>query len=264
MGGNGIIHLFLQGLPGCMKVIKRLFGRLPATLKENRTGPPIRAGRLPGLLTRSERIATEIRGGKIDFLSFASAFGNFERFAVHGQSRVQFGEMPFDRRMHAIVDLIDLRVIGDGFEGDVGDGLVDESAFQPLVRIFQVVIIIAGGHQPLLGQSCGHPGCVAGDPAPSPFFGDIGGGAGPAGGIEDQVTGIGGHEDATFNNLVKQFAQHRCSHQFRIVCFPVSISLIGGITGKSSQNLLYLRTFPIFQFDHSFSAFQIPCKVVFQ
>ena len=75
-------------------------------------------------------------------------------------------------------------------------GLVDEAAAQAFLRIRQFVVVVAGGHQPLLGQRHRHARGVAGDPAPAPFLGDVGGGAGTAGRVQHQVAGVGGHEEA--------------------------------------------------------------------
>ena len=36
---------------------------------------------------------------------------------------------------------------------------------------------------------------------PAPLLGDVGGGAGAAGGVENKVAGVGGHEDAAFQYL---------------------------------------------------------------
>ncbi len=44
-------------------------------------------------------------------------------------------------------------------------------------------------------------GGVDGDPAAAPLFGDIGGGAGAAGGVEDEVAGIGGHQETALNDF---------------------------------------------------------------
>ena len=65
----------------------------------------------------------------------------------------------------------------------------------------QFVIVEDGGHQPLLGQRERHARGVAGDPAPSPLLGHEGRGAAAAGGIEDQIAGIGGHQEAALNDL---------------------------------------------------------------
>ena len=41
-----------------------------------------------------------------------------------------------------------------------------------------------------------------GDPAPAPLLGDIGGGAAAAGGVEHQVAGVGGHQEAALDDSV--------------------------------------------------------------
>ena len=93
----------------------------------------------------------------------------------------------------------DLRVIGDGLEGDMGNGLVTEAAANAFLLMSQFVVIVNCGHKTLLGQSDGHAGGVAGDPAAPPLLGHVGGGAGAAGGIEDQIAWVGGHEKTAFN-----------------------------------------------------------------
>jgi hypothetical protein len=100
--------------------------------------------------------------------------------------------------VHALVDAVDVRVVGDRLERDVRHGLVDEAALQPFVRVLQLEVVVAGGHQALLGQRDGHARGVAGDPAAAPFFGDEGCGAGAAGWIEHEVTGVSGHQQAAF------------------------------------------------------------------
>src|SRR5690606_2379389 len=105
-------------------------------------------------------------------------------------------------RVHTVVDAVDIRVVGDGFQRHMGHGLVDKAALQALVGVFQLVVVVAGCHQALLGQGDGHPGGIAGDPAAAPFLGDKGGGAGAAGGIEYQVAGVGGHQNTAFDNSI--------------------------------------------------------------
>ena len=68
-------------------------------------------------------------------------------------------------------------------------------------RIGQDVVGEAPGHQTGAGQGDGHPGCVDGDPAPSPLFGNVGGGARAAGGVKHQVAGVSGHQHTTLNNF---------------------------------------------------------------
>src|SRR5262249_23469038 len=45
----------------------------------------------------------------------------------------------------------------------------------------------------------GDAGGADGDPAPAPLLGDIGRGTGAAGGIEDEISGVGGHENTVLN-----------------------------------------------------------------
>lgn len=58
--------------------------------------------------------------------------------------------------MHTRINLIDLRIVGDGFERHMRYGFVDEFAPQAFVRVFERIIVIARRHQPLLGQRHGY------------------------------------------------------------------------------------------------------------
>jgi len=66
--------------------------------------------------------------------------------------------------------------------------------FLPFFAVGQQVIGITGPHDAGSCQGQGNPGCIDGDPAAAPLFGNIGGGAGTAGGVEDEVSGVGGHK----------------------------------------------------------------------
>ncbi len=79
-------------------------------------------------------------------------------------------------------------------------GFIHKTAAHAFLWVGELVIIEIGGHQPLLGKGERYARGVAGDPAPAPLLGDIGGCAGAAGGVEDQVAGIGGHEEAAGND----------------------------------------------------------------
>ena len=46
-----------------------------------------------------------------------------------------------------------------------------------------------------------HARGVDGDPAAAPLLGDVGRGAGAAGGVEHEVAGVGGHEDTALNDF---------------------------------------------------------------
>ncbi len=116
-----------------------------------------------------------------------------------------------------VPDDVDLGVVGDGFERDVRHALIDEaladvamrrlradgavrvtsaSLSWPSRRIGEQVIRIARAHDASASQRERHARGVDGDPAAAPLLGDVGGRAGTAGGVEDEVAGVGGHENA--------------------------------------------------------------------
>ena len=59
---------------------------------------------------------------------------------------------------------------------------------------------IARRHQPRARERQRDAAGVDRDPAPAPLLGDIGGGARAAGRIEHEVAGVGGHQDAAFDD----------------------------------------------------------------
>jgi hypothetical protein len=63
----------------------------------------------------------------------------------------------------------------------------------PVLAVGKEVILIASTHDAGAGQRERNTGGVDGDPAASPLLGDVGGGAGAAGGVEDEVARVGGH-----------------------------------------------------------------------
>lgn len=64
------------------------------------------------------------------------------------------------------------------------------------------IIGVTRAHDARTRQSQGHARGIDGDPAASPLLGHIGRGAGTAGGVQHQITGIGGHEDTTFDDFI--------------------------------------------------------------
>ena len=126
---------------------------------------------------------------------------------------VELPAQGLQRLLVLLPDHVDAGVVGDGLQGDVRDALVDEAVADvavggrfgrglagelgflalPFRAVREEVVGIAGAHDPGAGQREGDAGGVDGDPAPAPLLGDVGGGAGPAGGVEDEVAGIGGH-----------------------------------------------------------------------
>ncbi|OIQ71873.1 hypothetical protein GALL_465070 [mine drainage metagenome] len=67
--------------------------------------------------------------------------------------------------------------------------------------IGQQVEGITRTHDAGTGQRQRHAGGVNRDPAAAPLFGDVGAGAGAAGGVEHEVAGVSGHQHAAFNDL---------------------------------------------------------------
>src|SRR5260370_23290155 len=62
-------------------------------------------------------------------------------------------------------------VVGDGFEGDVGELFVFEAASDAFVGEGEFVVVEGGAHEAWFGEGGGDAGGVAGDPAAAPFFG---------------------------------------------------------------------------------------------
>jgi hypothetical protein len=199
---DGGIHLPLHGLPGFVEGIEsRTRGSRPVLGKVERHFPFEERPRRR-LFARGEIHGLACGGLEVDLLALATAFRHGEqRGRGFAQGLIEAIERGHDFGVAFLEDLVDLGIVGDGLQGHVRHGLVDESALQALVRILQLIVVVAGGHQALLGQGHGHARGVARDPAAAPFLGHESRRAGTAGGIEDQIAGVGGHEDAAFKNL---------------------------------------------------------------
>ena len=66
------------------------------------------------------------------------------------------------------------------------------------------VIGVPRTHHASTGESKCDPRGIDGDPPPTPLFGDVGGCTGTAGRIKHEITGVGGHEDATLNDGLRR------------------------------------------------------------
>src|SRR5690606_18009359 len=66
--------------------------------------------------------------------------------------------------------------------------------------IGQQVVRVARAHDAGASERQRDAAGVDGDPATAPLFGDVGGGAGAAGGVEDEVAGGGCHQNASFDH----------------------------------------------------------------
>ena len=156
--------------------------------------------------------------------------GRLDR-ALHGEAPADPGDLVVDLRAVHQGDGLRLLVVGDGFQRDARDqaadllalpvllALVDEAAGRAAARLLQFVPGEGGGQEPLPGQGQRDPGGVAGDPAPAPLLGHIGRGPRAAGGVEDQIAGVGGHQDAALNDLRSSSERHS-SFRARSRCCP--------------------------------------------
>jgi hypothetical protein len=108
---------------------------------------------------------------------------------------------------------VGLLAVGDALERDVrhdaadvlalavGLHLVDEATGGAVRRVFQFRVVEACREQPLARERERDARRVDGDPAAAPLFGDVDGCAAAAGGVEDEVAGVGRHKNAPLNGL---------------------------------------------------------------
>ena len=71
--------------------------------------------------------------------------------------------------------------------------LLEQAHRHGLKLIMDMVVNHSSTAHQWFHQGDGHPGGIAGDPAPAPLLGHIGCGAGAACGVQYQVAGVGGH-----------------------------------------------------------------------
>ena len=115
------------------------------------------------------------------------------------------------RARHALADV---GVVGDRLQRDVRDALVDEALrtscewaeaaggtpgqlglpLRAFGRVGEQVVREACAHEASAGEGERHAARVDRDPAPAPLLGHIGRRAAPARRVEDQVAGVGGHQ----------------------------------------------------------------------
>ena len=147
--------------------------------------------------------------------------GDFPLFPGGAERAVQLFTQRLQRLLELLPDHVDLGVVGDGLERDVGHALVHETlsdvvvgrrfrrrlardlAFllPPLRAVGEEVIRVARGHDPGVRERQRDARGVDGDPAPAPLLGHVGRRAGTAGGVQNEIAGVGGHEDAAFDDL---------------------------------------------------------------
>ena len=96
-------------------------------------------------------------------------------------------------------------VIAQGCGGYRGNAPIAKAAVDALVGVCELVVIENRCCESLLGECEGNAGGVAGNPAAAPLLGDECGSAATAGRVKDEVTGIGGHENAALNGFGSGF-----------------------------------------------------------
>ena len=138
--------------------------------------------------------------------------------------RAEGGVEPGAERLQGLLprlpDHVDLGIVGDGFQGDMGHALVDEALADIAargdfggralgdLRLFPLALGAVGEQIPGIArthdarprQGERHAGRIDGDPAPAPLLGDVSRGAGAAGRVQHEVAGVGRHQDATLDN----------------------------------------------------------------
>ena len=152
---------------------------------------------------------------------------------VLAERGVERGAQRLEHRLPLLPDVVDQRIVGDRLQRDVRHALIDEALADVVVdrrvgghalgqlrflgaalaAVGEQIPRIARRHQPRAGERQRDAAGVDGDPAPAPLLGDIGGGAGAAGGIEHKVAGVGGHQNAALNDIARWSEQHRSCRQ---------------------------------------------------
>jgi hypothetical protein len=117
------------------------------------------------------------------------------------ERRIELCQRLLDLRLVSGGDGVNFGVLRDGLQRDVRHGLVFEAAGGTAFGVFEFVVVELCSHQPLAGDGERYAAGIAGDPAPPPLLGAVGGGAGAAGGVEDQVARVGGHQNAALDDF---------------------------------------------------------------
>ena len=89
---------------------------------------------------------------------------------------------------------------GAGAAGSIGVPVSSACFLRPSGGVGEQVVGEAGGHEPRAGQRQRDAGRVDGDPPPAPLLRDVGRRAAAARRVEDEVAGVGRHQDAARDN----------------------------------------------------------------
>ena len=179
-------------------------------------------GGVDGLLAGDARLPPfGVRGRGVRRPILARLARDFPLLPCLAEGGVEPGAEGLQGLLPRLPDHVDLGIVGDGFQGDVRHALIDEALADvatggcfrgraprdlgflplPLGAVGEQIPGIARAHDARPRQCERHAGGVDGDPAPAPLLGDSGCGAGAAGRVQHQVAGVGGHQDATSDNL---------------------------------------------------------------
>ena len=109
-------------------------------------------------------------------------------------------------------DRVERGVLGDASEGDVRHPFVDKAASNPFGFVLKFVVVVGACQEALPGQGGRNATRINHYPSPTPLFGDVSGGATAAGGVEDEVAGVGGHEETTLDDF------GHCLNDIHLVC----------------------------------------------
>ena len=141
------------------------------------------------------------------------------------QSGVQLRPQRLQRLLPSFPDDVDLGVVGNRLERDVGYAFVDEPLPNIAVRggfgrcnagdlgflalslgaVGQQVPRIACAHDAGAGECQRDAGGVDGDPATPPLLGNVGGGAGATGGVKHQIARVGRYMKTASDGLLVRF-----------------------------------------------------------
>ena len=119
----------------------------------------------------------------------------------HGERPGDAGLGAVDVRLVVERDGIGRLVVSQCSRRYVFDTVVSEPGPDAFIGMGQLVVVEVRRHEALARDGDRHPRGVADRPPSPPLFRDISGGAGTAGGIEHQIAGVRGHQDATLDGL---------------------------------------------------------------
>ena len=149
--------------------------------------------------------------------------GNFPLLPTTFHGGVQLFAQRFQGLLPCLPDDVDFGIVGDGFESDMGDTLVNKAVadvvleskplrskrgtvglglfFRAIWTIGKEVKRVASTHDAGSGQGQSDAGGVNGNPTAAPFFTHRRTCARSTGRVEDKVTGIGRHQQTSFVNF---------------------------------------------------------------